>query len=108
AHDPAAPFLSRNLAEASRNFPEMLLALAVLDLPFEAGKHETKFDGTKMTLTPANSLVVFHEEIRASGAPVQAGGVLVSQNYFRHGDRTRIENGESVDKYVLDEFLVHT
>ena len=37
-HDPATPFLSRNLAEASRNFPEMLLALAVLDLPFEAAK----------------------------------------------------------------------
>lgn len=107
AHDPANPFLSRNLAEASRNFPEMLLALAVLDLPFEAGKHETKFDGTKMTLTPANSLVVFHEEIRGGGA-VQAGGVLVSQNFFRHGDRTRQENGENVDKYVVDEFLVHT
>ena len=41
----------RNLAEASRNFPEMMFALAVLDLPFEAGKHETKFDGAKMTLT---------------------------------------------------------
>lgn len=107
AHDPATPFLSRNLAEASRNFPEMLMALAVLDLPFEAGKHETKFDGTKMTLSPANAIVVFHEEIRSGGA-VQAGGVLVSQNFFRHGDRTRQENGETVDKYVVEEFLVHT
>eukprot|EP00456_Euglypha_rotunda_P016433 TRINITY_DN1542_c1_g1_i2.p1 TRINITY_DN1542_c1_g1~~TRINITY_DN1542_c1_g1_i2.p1 ORF type:complete len:2121 (+),score=552.63 TRINITY_DN1542_c1_g1_i2:3010-9372(+) len=108
-HDPATPFLSRNLAEASRNFSEMLMALAVLDLPFEAGKHETKFDATKMTMTPANSVVVFHEEIRSVGAPpAQAGGVMVSQNFFRHGDRTRQENGETIDKYVVDEFLVHT
>ena len=108
-HDPATPFLSRHLAEASRNFPEMLLALAVLDLPFEAAKHDTKFDGVKMTLSPANSMVVFHEEIRGVEAPpAQAGGVLVSQNFFRHGDRTRQENGETFDKYVVEEFLVHT
>ena len=108
-HDPATPFLSRNLAEASRNFPEMLLALAVLDLPFESAKHESKFDAAKMTMKPGNSLVVFHEEIRAVDAPPAAGaGVLVSQNFFRHGDRTRQENGETFDKYITEEFLVHT
>jgi len=47
----------------------MLMALAVLDLPFEAPKHETKFDGTKMTLTAGGPLVVFHEEIKPSAAP---------------------------------------
>ena len=108
AHDPAKPFLSRNLAEASRNFPEMLMALAVLDLPFESGKHETRFDGARMTMIPATDMVVFHEEIRTSGAPNAPGGILVSQNFFRHGDRTRQENGETVDKYIVDEFLVHT
>ena len=49
-HDGKAPFLSRHLADASRNFTEMMFALAVLDLPFEAGKHDVKFDGGKMTL----------------------------------------------------------
>ena len=104
-HDPAGPFLSRNLAEASRNFPEMLLALAVLDLPFEAPKHETKFDGPKMTLTPGGPLVVFHEEIKPSAAADASTKVLVSQNFFRYGDRTRLEAGEQVDKFVTDEFL---
>ena len=33
---------------------------------------------------------------------------LVSQNFFRHGDRQRIENGETVDKFVSEEFLIHT
>ena len=108
-HNAATPFLSRHLAEATDNFSEMMFALAVLDLPFEAGKHETKFDGAKMTLSPATPVVVFHEEIRGVGfQPAQAGGILVSQNFFRHGDRHRQENGEQIDKYVTDEFLVHT
>lgn len=108
AHDPQTPFLSRNLAEASQNFPEILMALSVLDLPFEAMKHETKFEGTQMTLTPGGAIVVFHEEIEPAEAPDGIARVLVSQNFFRHGDRQRIENGETVDKFVTEEFLIHT
>ncbi len=106
--DPAASFYSRHLAAASRNFPEMLLALAVLDLPFESPKHETKFEGAVMNLTPGGPVVIFHEQILPAAAPDGAAKVLVSQNFFRHGDRQRIEEGETVDKFVTDEFLVHT
>ncbi len=105
-HDPQQPFLSRNLAEASRNFPEMLLALAVLDLPFESPKHETKFGDSEMTLIPGGPLVVFHEEVRPSAAPEAGSKVLVSQNFFRQSDRYRTENGEQVDKFIREEFLV--
>ncbi len=108
AHDPATPFLSRHLAEASRNFPEMLLALAVLDLPFEAPRHDSTFDGTQMTLVPGGPLVVFHEEIQPATIPEDATRLLVSQNFFKHGDRQQTVNGETVDKFVTDEFLVHT
>jgi hypothetical protein len=105
--DPSKPFLSKNLAEGSRNFPEMMYALSVLDLPFEAPKHTTKFEGTTMTLTPGGPLVVYHEEIQPTAAPDGKTKVLVSQNFFRQGDRHRLENGEQVDKFVSEEFLVH-
>jgi hypothetical protein len=107
-HDPAQPFLSPNFADSSRNFTEMMLALAVLDLPFEPGKHETKFDGPRLTLAAASPMIVFHEEIQPAQPAVQRAPILVSQNYFRHGDRHRQENGEQVDKYVTDEFVIHT
>lgn len=107
-HDGKTPFLSRHLAEPSRNFTEMLLALAVLDLPFEAGKHDVKFDGNRMTLTPAGPAVAFHEEVRPAAAPAGPTAVLLSQNYYRHGDRFREENGEKLDKFVTGEFVVHT
>ena len=106
---PATPFLSRNLAEASRNFPEMMLALAVLDLPFEAPKHESKFDDTQMTLVPGGPLVVFHEEIqpadRARRRRDNCWSARISSSTATASARS---NGEKVDKFVTDEFLIHT
>ena len=107
-HDPAKPFLSTNIADASRNFSEMMLALAVLDLPFEPAKHESKFDGPQMTLAAGSPMIVFHEEIKAAQPAADKVPILVSQNFFRHGDRHRQENGEQIDKYVADEFVIHT
>ncbi len=142
-HDPAQPFYSTNLTEASRNFTEMMFALSLLDLPFaspptsdgvagaesakpqqsakpqpqieDAGAsktptqpHVVKYDGAQMTLTPGSPLVVFHEEIKEAKDAAAQTPILVSQNFFRHGDRYRFVDNERLDKYVTDEFLVHT
>ena len=100
---------SQHLADASRNFTEMMFALAVLDLPFEAAKHESKFDGRQDDPHPGRP---GHRVPRGSpAAPAAPDGklpILVSQNFYRHGDRYRDENGEQFDKFVTDEFLVHT
>lgn len=106
--DASKPFLSRNVAEPTKNASEMLLALAVLDLPFESPKHDVKFDGTKMVVGTAGPMIVFHEEIKKAQMSSNASKVLVTQNFFRHGDRTKIENGETVDKYITDEFVTQT
>ena len=107
-HDGKTPFLSKNLGDAARNFTEMMFALSVTDLPFEAGKHEVKFASGKMTMTPAGNLIAFHEEVRpADGAGGQIP-ILVSENFYRHGDRYREEGGEKYDKFVTGEFVVHT
>ena len=103
----ATPFLSQNLAEASRSFTEIMCALAVLDLPFAAGKHETEFKAARMTFTAKSPLVAYHKEIKES-APGEKTPVLVSQNFYRLDDRYRFENNERFDKYVTDEFLVFT
>jgi len=105
-HNPAQPFFSTNFAESSRNFTDMMLAMAVTDLPFEAGKHETKFDNTKMTITAGSPMVVFHKEIKESASVAKETPILVSQNFFRQSDRYRHENNERMDKYVAEEFLV--
>jgi hypothetical protein len=107
-HDGKRPFVSRHLADASRNFTEMMFALAVLDLPFEAKKHDIKFAGNRMTFTPGDTTVAFHEEVRAAGNPDGKVQILVSQNFYRNGDRYRDENGERFDKFITGEFVIHT
>ena len=107
-HNGTSAFLSRNLAEASRNFTEMMFALAVLDLPFEAGKHDVTFADGRMTMKPASQMIVFHEEVRPAEGPASSTPILVSQNFYRNGDRFREENGEKYDKFVTDEFIIHT
>jgi len=107
-HEEKGPFVSRNLADASRNFTEMMFAMAVLDLPFEAGKPEVKFDGNRMTYTAAGTGVAFHEEVRSVAGIAGQTQILVSQNFYRQGDRFREENGERFDKFVTGEFIMQT
>ena len=103
--DPDTPFLSANVAKASRNFPEMMFALAVLDLPFEADEHETSLEQGRYAVKTASPMIVFHKKIRETEAESETTPVLVSQNFFRHGDRYRYVDNERVDKFVADEFL---
>jgi hypothetical protein len=107
-HDGKTPFLSKHLADASRSFTEMMFALAVLDLPFEPAKAEVVVANGKMTLKPTGPVIAFHEEVRPAERGPSPVPILVSQNFYRHGDRFRDENGEKVDKFVTGEFLVHT
>jgi hypothetical protein len=106
AFDGEGDFLSGNFAEASHNFPEIMLALSVLDLPFQAGEHEVKLDGGAMTITPAGNAIFFHEEITEAASVPKAQEILVSQNYYRAGQQYKFIDGEQVDNFVTDEFLV--
>ena len=104
-------FLSPNVAEASHNFAEMMLALAVLDLPFDAPKHLGKTAAGQFNLTAGGPLIVFHKEIKppaALAANAQAVPLLVSQSFFRAGDRYRMDGNEKFEKYVTFEFLTGT
>jgi len=103
--DGKSPFLSSHLAEASRNFSEMMLALGLLDLPFESPKHQTKSENGQYTLTSGGLLLAFHKEIVGAAPAAGQTELLVSENFFRQDDRYRMEDNERFDRYVTDEFL---
>jgi len=89
----------------------MMLALAVLDLPFEAPKHTGKTTAGKFDLTAGGPVIAFHKEIKPSVPPaenVQPVQLLVSQSFFRAGDRYRMEGNEKFEKYITFEFLTGT
>lgn len=109
AHHPLdQPFVSKHFAQAASNATESMLALAVLDLPFEAEEHDQKFEGEILTIAAGSPLVVLHEELQQVEAPEGPSQLLVSQNFFQQGNRYRHENNVRLDKYVTDEFLTHT
>jgi len=108
ARDAGQPFYSEHLAEASRSFTEMMFALSVLDLPAESPEHDSQVDENKLTIKSAGPIIAFHEEIRPVEDAQPSQTILVSQNFFRHDDRYRMEGNQRFDKYVTDEFLVHT
>jgi len=99
--DPAQPFVSTAVAEASTSFLEMMFALSVLDLPFAAG--EAALQGT--TLTAKTPLLL----VRKETAPVRAGGastpLLLGENFLRLDARTELVDGETRDRFVTGEFL---
>ncbi|MGI8605317.1 MAG: hypothetical protein ACR2OZ_20275 [Verrucomicrobiales bacterium] len=101
------PFISTHVTEATRNFTEMMLALAVLDLPFpsQAQEPEAKLDGAKLTLTPKTPILLVHQAIRAAEVEQAGAKLLVSQNVYRWGDRYVEKDGEKLDKFVSGEFL---
>lgn len=101
-------FLSPYFAESSRNFTEMMLALAVLDLPFEEPEQNFEFVDNSMTYKAAGPTIVLHQQVK--GAVFERGNstVLVSENFFQKNDRYRYEKGVRFDKFVNDNFLAHT
>ncbi len=105
AHDGSTPFFSEHFIAASENFSEMILALAVLDLPFEAGQHESSVDERTLSLTAATPLILFHQEIEPVTSDATDGSILVSQNFYRQGERYRQVGSEKRDNYVTEEFL---
>jgi len=46
----------------------MMLAVALLDLPFKAGVHEEKLDGIHYTIQTASPVLVFHRRLSKPAA----------------------------------------
>lgn len=106
AHAGDGPFRSIHIAEATRNFPEMMFALAVLELPFESADHNLESNEQAHVLEAGGPGIAYYKEVQQAEAVDSDTPILVSQNYFRADDRYRYEGNQQFDKFVKDEFLV--
>lgn len=106
--DPKRPFVSANLPVAASSFTEVLLALAVLDLPFVAARPTVTYEGARMRLVATGPCLVFHQQVRPATPSARPAQLLVSQGLLRPDDRWREEEGQQVEKFVDGELTVHT
>ena len=100
AHESGTPFLSSNFFLASGHVNEMLLALALLDVPFEAGQHDSEVEGDRMRLTAASPLLFLRRELTDAALTDGQSGVLVAQDLFRMDDRFAMVDGQRVERPV--------
>ncbi|MBM3850664.1 MAG: hypothetical protein FJ396_10880 [Verrucomicrobia bacterium] len=109
ARNPAEPFLSPRVLEAHHHPTEILLALALLDLPFQATNALTiRREGASRTLAANGPLLVFFREVRPADPNPKTGAgteLLLSERFFRQDDRFVQDGQERRDKFVTDEFL---
>jgi len=106
--DPKRPFVSANLPVAASSFTEVMLALAVLDLPFQAARPTVTYEGARMRLVATGPCLVFHQQVRPATPSARPAQLLVSQGLLRPDDRWREEEGQQVEKFVDGELTVHT
>ena len=100
-----APFVSTNVAEAAGSFAEMMFALSVLDLPFEAKEPESKVDGSQLTLRATTPLLLVRKELVETEPAEEKTPILVSQNFYRLDERYQYDGNERRDAFVTGEFL---
>ena len=109
ARNPAEPFLSPRILEAHHSPTEILLALAVLDLPFQGPPAVTiRGEGGQRTLEARGPALIFLREMRpAPMDPQNPAGteLLITERFFRQDDRFVREGDEQRDKFVKEEFL---
>ena len=102
--DDKGGFLSGSLPEAGDSFTEIMLALAVLDLPFKPGKHEYQYKDGGMVFTAGSDVILFHKQVQKAEGDIQKSVLLVNQSFFARDDRYRFEDNEKFDKFVTGEF----
>ncbi len=101
----AGPFASTSFPMANRSLNEKLLALALLDLPFESSEPDVAADGRSVTLTAAAPTFLALEDIAPAASKDGASNVLVGQDFFNPARRSETVDGVERDLFVKDEFL---
>jgi hypothetical protein len=107
-HEKQAPFLSTHFVQATSNFREMLLALAVLDLPAESEEPALEFKENSLVWTAPTAAIMFHQQIKPTPKAEGTTTILVSENFFQKDDRSRTENGLTFDKFLAGPFATCT
>ena len=103
---PDQPFVSTNFPLATGHLNEMLLALALLDLPFKSAEHTVSASQGSVEINAASGLLLVRKELVESRVSGDAPRVLVAQNLFRLDERHVMQDGQRVEAFVNGDLEV--
>ncbi|KAF2069014.1 hypothetical protein CYY_009667 [Polysphondylium violaceum] len=108
----SSSFLSKYIAFTTNSLSESIMALAVLDLPFQTkGDNSTQVrpKNGKLSMSPSSPIIVYHQELVNADIDTSkssSSGILISQHFFDPNNRYSYEANEQNEIYVTDQFLV--
>jgi hypothetical protein len=109
ANDSNANFGSKNFLKSVLTFPELIVALALTDLPFEKAKYESKVTNNTLNLKVHSNILILSKEIIERKGEKMDLEVLCSQKIFDPNDPVIYDDEDPelfFDKPV-DEFLTN-
>lgn len=98
-------FLSTHLAEAHHSASDVLMALAVLDLPFNAEQHAVTAGDQQQQLSLKSPAIVYYIDVVAAAMDAENEAVVVTQQLYRQSDRYRYEDGVQIERFVQGDLL---
>ena len=104
-HDSDFDFYSTNFAHAANSFTEMMLALAVLDLPTNPADAQIKFTTNQAVVQATTPLLIAHESIQPTENSEPDSAILVSQNFYKADERFRTVGNQRYDNFITEEFV---
>lgn len=101
------PFLSENFIYATSSLTELLVVLALVDLPFEKGTHQSESSNNQLKLTVSSNCMVFSKEIQEKGDQKLDLDILISQRFYDPFDRyVYSSDGQTKMLKNVTEFIV--
>jgi hypothetical protein len=91
----------------SRSLSEVLMVLALEDLPFEKEAHQTESGNNKLKLIAGSNCIIFSKEIQEKGEQKLDLDILISQRFYDPFDRyIHSSDGHTRMLKNITEFLV--
>lgn len=96
-------FLSEWFMVANSNLSELLMGLAVLDVPLEADEPRRLYlEGNEVRVLAKDPAILFVRELVQT--EVRTSAISVSTNYFDPMEKTHLVDGERIDRFIDGEF----